>query len=126
MRKIVIERSQRTTLRLVGAGVGENGRALSPFGPVRAGLTTTQSTNEDQVLTELLNSLERKIAGLNSKSYEVLSILINATTHLVEPGNSFSNINTTDTTCDECGNDLVAEGESKCLECLESMIVSNS
>jgi hypothetical protein len=27
--------------------------------------------------------------------------------------------------CDECGNDLVAEGESKCLECLESMIVSN-
>jgi hypothetical protein len=28
--------------------------------------------------------------------------------------------------CDECGNDLVAEGESKCLECLESMIVSKS
>jgi hypothetical protein len=27
--------------------------------------------------------------------------------------------------CDECGNDLVAEGESKCLECLESMILSN-
>jgi hypothetical protein len=27
--------------------------------------------------------------------------------------------------CDECGNDLVAEGEGKCLECLESMIVSN-
>lgn len=21
--------------------------------------------------------------------------------------------------CDECGNDLVAEGESKCLDCLE-------
>jgi hypothetical protein len=28
--------------------------------------------------------------------------------------------------CDECGNDLVAEGESKCLECLEGMIRSNS
>ncbi len=95
MRKIVIESSQRTTLRLVGAGVGESGRALSPFGPVRAGLTTTQRTNEDQVLTELLNSLERKIAELNSKSYEVLNILINATTHLVEPGNSFSSTNTT-------------------------------
>ena len=95
MRKIVIESSQRTTLRLVGAGVGESGPALSPFGPVRAGLTTTQRTNEDQVLTELLNSLERKIAELNSKSYEVLNILINATTHLVEPGNSFSNTSTT-------------------------------
>jgi hypothetical protein len=27
--------------------------------------------------------------------------------------------------CEECGNDLVAEGESKCLECLENMILSN-
>jgi hypothetical protein len=78
------------------------------------------------VLTELLNSLERKIAELNFRSYEVLNILISGTRHLVEPGNSFSNINTTDTTCDECGNDLVAEGESKCLECLENMIVSKS
>jgi hypothetical protein len=24
-------------------------------------------------------------------------------------------------TCDECGDDLVAEGESKCLECLEAL-----
>ncbi len=29
--------------------------------------------------------------------------------------------------CDECGDDLVAEGQSKCLECLTStVIVSNS
>jgi hypothetical protein len=29
--------------------------------------------------------------------------------------------------CDECGDDLVSEGQSKCLECLEkAMIVSNS
>jgi hypothetical protein len=35
MRKIVIESSQRTTLRLVGAGEGESGSALSPFGPVK-------------------------------------------------------------------------------------------
>ena len=40
---------------------------LSPFGPVRAGLTTSQATN-DQALTELLNSLERKVATLVSKS----------------------------------------------------------
>jgi hypothetical protein len=42
-------------------------RALSPYGPVRAGLTTSQTTN-DQALTELLNSLERKVASLVSKS----------------------------------------------------------
>ena len=24
--------------------------------------------------------------------------------------------------CDECGDDLVAEGESKCLECLEALL----
>ena len=43
----------------------------SPFGPVRAGLTTWQTTN-DQALTELLNSLERKVATLVSKSCTVL------------------------------------------------------
>jgi len=95
MRKIVIESSQRTTLRLVGAGVGESGRALSPFGPVRAGLTTTQRTNEDQVLTELLNSLERKIAELNSKSYEALNILISGTVPPARRGTSFSSTSTT-------------------------------
>jgi hypothetical protein len=25
-------------------------------------------------------------------------------------------------TCEECGDDLVAEGQSKCLECLEASI----
>jgi hypothetical protein len=40
---------------------------LSPFGPVRAGLTTWQTTN-DPVLTELLSSLEREVANLVSKS----------------------------------------------------------
>ena len=39
----------------------------SPFGPVRAGLTTWQTTN-DPVLTELLSSLEREVASLVSKS----------------------------------------------------------
>jgi hypothetical protein len=41
--------------------------ALSPFGPVRAGLTTWQTTH-DLVLTELLSSLEREVANLVSKS----------------------------------------------------------
>lgn len=53
--------------------------ALSPFGPVRAGLTTLPRTNQDQVLMELLNSLEKKVAELNSKSYAVLDTFLTAT-----------------------------------------------
>ena len=48
--------------------------ALSPFGPVRAGLTTWQTT-QDQQLTELLSSLEREVATLVSKSCTVLDTL---------------------------------------------------
>jgi hypothetical protein len=47
---------------------------LSPYGPVRAGLTTSQITS-DQQLTELLNCLERKVVSLVSKSYTVLDTL---------------------------------------------------
>ena len=47
----------------------------SPYGPVRAGLTTSQRTNRDQALTELLNSLENVVADLNSKSYTALDTL---------------------------------------------------
>jgi len=43
----------------------------SPYGPVRAGLTIWQTT-QDQQLTELLNSLEREVASLVSKSCTVL------------------------------------------------------
>jgi hypothetical protein len=52
--------------------------ALSPFGPVRAGLTTWQTTN-DQALTELLSSLERKVAELIYKSSTVCDTLSTAT-----------------------------------------------
>jgi hypothetical protein len=45
---------------------------------VRAGLTTSQRTN-DQPLTELLNSLERKIADLNTKSCTALDTWSTAT-----------------------------------------------
>ena len=79
MKKIAIESSLKNTLRLVGAGEGESGSALSPFGPVRAGLTTMQRIKEDQALTELLNCLESKMLEANIKSLEVLDMLINDT-----------------------------------------------
>ena len=82
MRRTVIERSQRTTLWLVSGGKEESGPALSPFGPLKVGLITMQKTNEDQVLTELLNSLERKIVELSIKSCEVLNIFLSDTEHL--------------------------------------------
>ena len=83
MRKIVIESSQRTTLRLVGTGEESNGSALSPFGPRRAGLTSTQRTQNHQ-LTELLNSLEREIADLNSRYCAAYVILMDAMDLLVK------------------------------------------
>ena len=52
--------------------------ALSPFGPVRAGLTTWQTT-KDPVLTELLSSLEREVANLLSKSSTLCDMLSTAT-----------------------------------------------
>ena len=55
--------------------------ALSPFGPVRAGLTTSQITNEAR-LTELLNSLENVVANLNYKSFTVYDTLVIATENL--------------------------------------------
>ena len=95
MRKIVTESLQRTTLRLVGAGEGESGPALSPYGPVRAGLTTMQRTKEDQALTELLNCLESKMLEANIKSLKVLDMLINDTLPRAGRGVSFSNTTTT-------------------------------
>ena len=48
----------------------ERERALSPFGPVRAGLTTSQPTNKEAQLSELLSCLERKVEILQSKFLE--------------------------------------------------------
>ena len=50
---------------------------LSPFGPVRAGLTTSQTTPEVQLM-ELLNSLESAVDKLNFKSFTVYDTLITA------------------------------------------------
>ena len=48
--------------------------ALSPYGPVKAGLTTSQTT-QDQQLMELLNSLESAVANLNYKSFTLYDTL---------------------------------------------------
>ena len=126
MRRTTIERSQRTTLRLVSGGVGESGSASSPFGPLKVGLITMPPTSKEVPLTELLNSLERQIAELSIRSCEVLNIFLSDTKHLVRHTSSFS-LTDIISICDECGDDLVAEGESKCLECLTNVvIVSNS
>ena len=72
--------------------------ACSPYGPVRAGLTTSQITNEAR-LTELLNSLESVVASLNYKSFTVYDTLVIATENLRV---ALSNIAT-----DEAGTDTL-------------------
>ena len=94
MKRTTIKSSQKTTLRLVMGGKEESGSAYSPFGPVRAGLTTMQRTNRDLALLVLLSSLERKIEDLNTKSYGVLNTFLNDTTHLVEHTSSTSSTTT--------------------------------
>ena len=59
----------------------QKSNALSPYGPVRAGLTTSQTTQLAQ-LSELLNSLENVVENLNYKSFTVYDILSTATENL--------------------------------------------
>ena len=68
------------TLTSYTNGERESSPASSPFGPVRAGLTTTpdQGTLRGESLaqlTELLNYLESEATTLESKSLKVLSTL---------------------------------------------------
>ena len=53
-------------------------RALSPYGPVKAGLTTLPRTSEEVRLMELLNSLENVVDSLNFKSFTVYDTLVTA------------------------------------------------
>jgi len=53
----------------------------SPYGPVKAGLTTSPTTHEAR-LTELLNSLESVVDNLNFKSFTVYDTLNIATENL--------------------------------------------
>jgi hypothetical protein len=91
--------SQHVTLTLLSGGKGESESVSSPFGPVRAGLTTTPDlltarADQDRQLSVLLSTLERQAEILLLKSYEVLDTLNTDTTHLVEP-TLFKNATTT-------------------------------
>jgi hypothetical protein len=59
----------------------EKPNASSPYGPVRAGLTTLPITQSQQ-LSELLSSLESVVENLNYKSFTVYDTLIIATENL--------------------------------------------
>ena len=74
--------------------------ALSPYGPVRAGLTTWQTTN-DQQLTELLSSLEREVASLVSKS-STLCDTLNIATQAVSVALSSTPIDEDGTDANRC------------------------
>ena len=76
------------TLTSYTNGESESKPASSPFGPVRAGLTTTQRTNKVHQLSELLNYLEKQVEILENRSSKVLSMSLTDTTHLVEPNDS--------------------------------------
>jgi len=85
-------RSNTRGLRLVGED--ESGSASTIYGPVRAGLTTSHRTH-DQVLSELLNSLEREVESLNSKYCEAYVTLVSVMEHLVRLTGLLSSTNTT-------------------------------
>jgi len=81
---------QSVTLTSYTSGESESKPVLSPYGPVRAGLTTTPAREiikADSLvqLTELLNYLEREATILENKSSKVLCTSLQDTTHLVEP-----------------------------------------
>ena len=54
--------------------MGSKETVPSPYGPVRAGLTTSQIT-QDQQLSELLSSLESVVESLNYKSFTLYDTL---------------------------------------------------
>ncbi len=74
-------------LRLVGEG--ESGPVLSPYGPMRAGLTTSHRT-QLLVLSELLSSLEKEVEILHSKYCEAYVILIDVMERLARLTSSLS------------------------------------
>lgn len=81
MKRDITRNLPNGTLRLVSDTPQENRTALSPFGPVRAGLTTSQKI-QDQQLSELLRCLESEIATLESKYLEVCATLIEGLTEV--------------------------------------------
>ena len=78
--------SPRLTLVRDGDGKTESGIASSPYGPVRAGLTTSPATNKEVQLSELLSSLEREVESQQSRFYEACVTLNIVTERLVRLG----------------------------------------
>ena len=81
-----ISESPRLTLLQGGDGEGESGNVSSPYGPVRAGLTTSLPINKEVQLSELLNSCERNLETLESRFYEACVTLNIVTERLVRLG----------------------------------------
>jgi hypothetical protein len=69
-----INESSSNIVELSGIRASKH-RACSPYGPVRAGLTTSQIT-QDQRLSELLNSLESVVENLQFKSFTAYDTLV--------------------------------------------------
>jgi hypothetical protein len=63
-------------------GEAESGSASTIYGPVRAGLTTSQPTNKEAQLLELLKCLENRVEILESKYLEVCDTFQNVTARL--------------------------------------------
>jgi hypothetical protein len=93
--------SQHVTLTLLSGGKGESESASSPFGPVKAGLTTpldlsTVRASQDQQLSALLNTLEKQVEILQHKFYEVYATYNTDIKPLAEQILSKENITTTE------------------------------
>ena len=73
---------------LDGGGEDASGPASSPFGPLRADLTTNRIT-QDRALSESLNDLERRIDDLRFRFFTVLDTLNTDTDLLALQGLSF-------------------------------------
>jgi molybdopterin converting factor small subunit len=76
-------------------GEAESGSAFTFFGPVRAGLTTSQATSKEAQLSELLSSLEKEVENLRSKYCEAYITLISVMEHLVKLNSLLLNTDTT-------------------------------
>lgn len=89
------EGSQRLTLIQGGGGEERSGSALSCYGPMRAGLTTSQRT-QSQALSESLNYLDSQIETLESRYLEVCATLNTVMSDLVKRGLFGVKIDTTE------------------------------
>ena len=105
----------------------ERQSASSPFGPLNPASTTllaqeTHRAYQEARLSELLSSLESAVENLNFKSFTVYDTFNTAIADLRAALLPTTNEDGTELVCANCGNDLVAEGENLCLDCLEGML----